>query len=54
MLAEVGKLYSSIANNDKLLQCVDTAVPPGMNACTLVDYWDIVLSTGLILFKATV
>ena len=40
VLAEVGKLYSS-NSEEKLLQCVDTVVPPGMNVCTLVDYWDI-------------
>ena len=40
VLAEVGKLYSS-NSEEKLLQCVDTAVSPGMNVCTLVDYWDI-------------
>ena len=46
VLAEVGKLYSS-NSEEKLLQCVDTVVPPGMNVCTLfgrllgypVIYW---------------
>lgn len=46
MLAEVGRVYSS-NSEEKLLQCVDTVVPPGMNVCTLfgrllgypVIYW---------------